>query len=118
MLHTNAIFPERRYRLLAAPRRRYLLWHLSRRESTTVEEAAARIAAWEAGVSADEVAQELYDRVRLSLVHSHLPRLADHAVVDYDRASGEVELQTELSGWLRTDDPPVDLDGADTIDRS
>ena len=105
------------YRLLAAPRRRYLLWHLSRRGSTTVEEAGRRIAAWEAGVPPGDVARALRERVRISLVHAHLPRLADHDVVDYDRASGEVELQTAISGWFPSDESPADLDADDLIDR-
>ena len=127
MSHSNLTYPEQVYRLLAAPRRRYLLWYLSRRGSTTVEEAAARIAAWEASARPGEVAREACEHIRISLVHAHLPRLADHDVVDYDRASGEVELQTEVSGWFRSDDSlaaldaddlPADLDVEDVIDRS
>lgn len=31
-------------------------------------------------------------RVKVELVHNHLPRLEEHGVVDYDRQHGDVEL--------------------------
>lgn len=43
---------------------------------------------------ADELERE---RAELELLHNHLPRLADHGVLAYDRASGEV-VAKEASG--------------------
>ncbi|MFC6719352.1 hypothetical protein ACFQGT_03555 [Natrialbaceae archaeon GCM10025810] len=76
--------------LLADARRRYVLYHFLKNQRGSAEELAPQIAAWERGVSVDEVDQSAVDRVSVALVHNHLPRLADHGIVDYDARSGDV----------------------------
>jgi len=71
--------------LLSNSRRRGVLYAVERGEETTVEELADRISSW-LGDAHDA------SSVRLSLVHTHLPRLADAGVVEYDRERGTVEL--------------------------
>lgn len=70
--------------LLSNARRRGVLYAVSRDGTTTVAELADRIAAWQDG---DHSAED----VRTSLVHAHLPRLADAGVVAYDHQRGVVE---------------------------
>ena len=93
------------YGLLADPRRRYLLWHLSECGRATVEEVATRIAAWERDAAVEDVPRSRCKRVAASLHHAHLPRLADHGVVDYDRESGEVVLTDDVVDRLPVAEP-------------
>ncbi|MDG5821520.1 hypothetical protein [Natronococcus sp. A-GB7] len=49
--------------------------------------------------NADELQQE---QARLELHHNHLPRLADHGVIEYDQRTGAIVLRevTELEPYL------------------
>lgn len=68
--------------LLAEPRRRKLLYHLSSYEEVaSLDDLATAIAAEEHGGSPPEA---LVDRVRCELHHVHLPRLTAEQVVEYD----------------------------------
>lgn len=80
------------YALLGERRRRYLLYLLVETEYSTVSDLAAWIAARERGEPTDAVPESARRSVHVSLVHHHLPLLADHAVVDYDLRSGDVVL--------------------------
>lgn len=85
-----SLSPDDTYGLLAAPRRRYVLAELLENEYGTAEELAARIAAWEEGTAIDGASEGLRREVHIALVHNHLPRLADHGVVEYDARNGDV----------------------------
>ncbi len=66
---------------LSEPRRRYVLYSLA--DSTTpmdVETLAQLVAKWEVGRPDPGRIQ----RVHLTLVHNHLPKLADAELVEYD----------------------------------
>ncbi len=80
------------YRLLGESRRRYLLYQLLDEPCVTIDDLATQIVAWERGQSTDAVDEETHQRVCISLVHVHLPMLADHGVVEYDLRSGDVVL--------------------------
>lgn len=101
------------YTLLGESRRRYLLYQLVDEEYANVDDLSLQIAAWERGTSIDAVSEEERQRVCISLVHAHLPRLADHGVVDYDLRSGDVvltdgvtALEPLLEQFKRTEDVP------------
>ena len=101
------------YSLLGKSRRRYLLYQLLDREHGNVEELSLQIAAWEAEDSMEAVDEEFRQRVYVSLVHNHLPRLADHGVVDYDLRSGDVvkrdgfaDLEPILEQFRQTESTP------------
>ena len=78
------------YDALSHPRRRYVCHLLSEDDRWSVAELAGRIAAWEAGVPGDAIAEYRRERVAVSLYHSHLPKLAADDVVDFDDATGTV----------------------------
>jgi hypothetical protein len=78
------------YDALSHPRRRYVCHLLPEDDRWSVAELAGRIAAWEAGVPGDAVAEYRRERVAVSLYHSHLPKLAADDVVDFDDATGTV----------------------------
>lgn len=74
---------------IADSRRRYLLRVLAQQERCTVGELTAYIAKREA----DESEQEYIDHRRyiaISLVHNHLPRLANDALIEYNHSRKEV----------------------------
>ena len=80
----NAADVSAAFDLLSNARRRGVLYAVSRSGPVTVAELAERIAAWQDGNHSPK-------EVRTSLVHAHLPKLADAGVVDYDHERGIVE---------------------------
>ncbi|UPV74718.1 hypothetical protein M0R89_01280 [Halorussus limi] len=85
------------------PRRRYALYYLSDRGATDVETLSTVVAGW-ARTRADPsavVTPEDREDVRVSLHHTHLPRLEREGFVRYDRETGEVEL-AEMPDLLET----------------
>lgn len=77
--------------LLENSRRRTLLSVVLETDAETDEELARRVAARERNRPLADVSDDVRDRVYVALVHNHLPRLADHDVLEYDRATGTVE---------------------------
>ena len=88
---------------LRSARRRYLLYHLADNDDpvVTFEEAVAAIREYEgADTGSDEVPPR--QSVRTDLLHSHLPRLADAGVLDYDLRTGEIRFEGTgpVEEWL------------------
>ncbi|MBX0286168.1 DUF7344 domain-containing protein [Haloarcula salinisoli] len=77
------------YESLAHVRRRYLCCLLCGRSELRVDEAVSAIATWETEDGAD-ISTSTRDRIRLALLHSHIPKLREHDVVDFDHHSGIV----------------------------
>jgi DNA-binding transcriptional ArsR family regulator len=79
--------------LLSSPRRRMVLYYLRRYgEASTVTELAEEIAALEYDVDVEELSRQQQKRVYVSLYQTHVPKLAEAGVVDYDKDTGEVTL--------------------------
>lgn len=78
------------YGLLSESRRRFVLYELMERGEVTVDGVARRIVEHETGEHDDGSAKPLERSVPISLVHTHLPRLADCGLVEYDAATGTV----------------------------
>jgi DNA-binding transcriptional ArsR family regulator len=94
--------------LLADDHRLYALDYPSQRVgAVSFEELADRLAVREGSDSDDR--RDRRDRIRASLVHHHLPRLADTGIVRYDPERGTVELR-DASDRLR---PYLQLAAAD-----
>lgn len=77
--------------LLAESERRYLLYQLAETRRGNLEDIVSEIAAWELE-EGDPVDSEYRQQVYVSLIHNHLPRLADYDIVDYDLRSGDIVL--------------------------
>jgi len=85
-----------RYSLLSDGRRRLALSLLAERGgSMGLEPLATMVAAREADDTVP--AEALIERVEVSLHHAHLPKLADHDVIDYDAETRRVERVRSLS---------------------
>ena len=83
---TTGLSESERHLLLSAERRRIALSVLEdRADPMDLEALAAAVAA-----RADDDGEDAVDRTMIDLHHSHLPRMDDLGVVDYDRDSGEV----------------------------
>ncbi|WP_076432939.1 DUF7344 domain-containing protein [Haladaptatus litoreus] len=82
-------------RLLAHPRRRYILHRLNQTDHPFELQTLARTTAeWEAGMSPETVSAEFIERVRMSLYHKHIPKLAAAGILVFDERSEMVTLDT------------------------
>lgn len=68
-------------------------------ETATVNELAEQIAAWENEIDVDELSSQQRKRVYVSLYQTHLPKLAETNIVDYDVDEGTVRL-TDQAGEI------------------
>ncbi|MDF9746951.1 DUF7344 domain-containing protein [Natrinema salsiterrestre] len=103
------------YHLLQTKRRRDVLRYLREAEEPVrLRELAEQVAAWEQETTIDELSSDERQRVYISLYQSHLPKLDNHGIVDYDKDRGRVEPTARtplLDSYL---EPPT---GADSSDR-
>jgi predicted transcriptional regulator len=77
--------------VLSNRRRRYALHVLTRRDGAVeLGPLAEQVAAWENGVVVDEVTPAERKRVYTALQQSHLPKLDDVGVVDFDKRAGTI----------------------------
>lgn len=76
--------------VLGKSRRRFALYYLLSNGHTSIDSLSVQIAAWEQGESVTSVDEEIRRRVKISLHHNHLPRLAAHDIIEYDARSGDV----------------------------
>lgn len=79
------------FEALAHPRRRYLLYTLLEKNAWTLTELAEKVAAWEHDGHADAVTETDRDRVYVSLLHAHVPKLEDDDVVAFDPEDETIE---------------------------
>lgn len=79
--------------LLSSPRRRFVLYYL-RTETGPIELTALadEVAAWEYDTPIEELTDQERKRAYVSLYQTHIPKLSDADIVEYDTESGEVEL--------------------------
>lgn len=85
------------YHVLQNERRRLTLRYLVDTEQTDLGSITDQVAAWEHGTTIDELPSDQRKRVYISLYQSHLPTLAEHNVIDYDRESNVVTPLDTLS---------------------
>lgn len=101
------------YEVLANPRRRAAVRHLlSRDGAARLGDMAREIAAWENGTDPRDVSSAERERVYISLLQLHMPRLDDAGVVAYDdrgktaRATPAGEALAPLVGPSTTEEAP------------
>ncbi|WP_276271729.1 DUF7344 domain-containing protein [Haloarcula litorea] len=96
--NNTSLSRDRVFDILSSPRRRYVLYFL-RQESSPIQltELAEHVAAWENDTTVEELSTQQRKRVYVSLYQTHLPKLADSGLVDYDEDSGEVAIARKAS---------------------
>jgi len=95
---------DRVFDILSSPRRRYVLYFL-RTEPNPIQltDLAEHVAAWENDTTVEELSTQQRKRVYVSLYQTHLPKLAEAGLVDYDEETGAVAIDakaTELDPLL------------------
>lgn len=82
------------FHLLQNSRRRAVLRYFftyPKRNEFNMRDIAEEIAAWENDISIDQLHSNQRQRVYIALYQSHLPKLADYGVVEYDQSRGTVK---------------------------
>jgi hypothetical protein len=75
---------DRVYEALAHSRRRYLCYSLLADPEWTAIDLAGKIAAWEHGIAESDVTTEQAERVYVTLLHTHVPKLVEEGIVSFD----------------------------------
>jgi len=103
---------DRVFDILSSPRRRYVLYYL-REYGGPVEltDLAEELAAWENDTTVAEISPQARKRVYVSLYQTHVPKLDEAGLIDYDSDSGELRLSDQgsvVDPYLgtQTDDRP------------
>lgn len=98
------------YHLLQNERRRLALRYLREIEpETDLGEMAVQVAAWENATTTEEVTSDMRQRVYIALYQSHLPKLAEEGVLEYDKNRKVIrrsEAAAQLDRYLTLDDRP------------
>lgn len=86
------------FEILSNPRRRNTISYLAQSDTEMVHlrDLAEQIAAWENGVSMQEVKYNERKRVYTSLYQTHLPKMDRLGIIEYDRSSGVVRPTPEV----------------------
>ena len=100
------------FHLLSNARRRAVLRYLLERdEEAELGTLAEHVAALENDCETDELSSDDRKRVYISLYQGHMPKLAQHDLVDYDQARGTVEPNRLIEAFEPyLDEAPLSLD--------
>jgi len=92
----SALSQDEAYDLLSSARRRYVISHLRSREGPVVlSDLSERLAAWENDIPVDELSDKQIKRIYVSLYQTHLPKLEDAGLIEYDKERSTLELRSE-----------------------
>lgn len=86
------------YELLSNKRRRYIVHYLKQRpeETVAVNDVTEQVAAWENDKPVEQLNAQERKRVHISLYQSHLPRLDEEGVIEYDDDADQVSVSESL----------------------
>ncbi|WP_276301485.1 DUF7344 domain-containing protein [Halorussus lipolyticus] len=86
------------FEVLKSPRRRYALYYLRQEGGETeLSDLTEQVAAWENETTPAGLSTEQRKRVYISLYQTHLPKLDEADIVEYDRDEGVVRLGDRAS---------------------
>lgn len=97
------------FEILSNARRRYMIDYLHQTGGTaTLSEIADQIAAWEYETPVDDVGNDERRRVYISLYQTHLPKLVEYGVIQYDEDTKTARLTgrvADVDRYLYLDEP-------------
>ncbi|PCR89733.1 DUF7344 domain-containing protein [Natrinema ejinorense] len=94
------------YHLLQTKRRRDVIRYVrDGEEPVRLRELAEQVAAWEQGTSVESLSSNERQRVYISLYQSHLPKLDNHGIINYDKDRGVVEATPQTAQFDSYLDP-------------
>lgn len=107
----NELRPSRdeMFELLGNSRRRRVLQYLLDQEAMTLTDLSAQVAAWEKDTTVDDLTSRQRKQMYSSLYQTHVPRLSDHGLVEYDADDRMVRLTGDadrIRRFLEVDDVP------------
>ncbi|QUO46871.1 MULTISPECIES: DUF7344 domain-containing protein [Halorubrum] len=95
------------FSLLSNPRRRFILQHLNGIEgSVKLQALAGEVAAWENETDPESLTDKQRKRLYVSLYQTHIPKLEEAGIVEYDRDTGDIRLTdrgSDLNRYLDRD---------------
>ena len=98
MESSQKLSPDVVFEILSSRRRRMVLYLLRQRgDEVTVNELAEEIAALENDVPVEELTSQQQKRVYVSLYQTHLPKLDQTGIIDYDADEGIVTLTSRAN---------------------
>lgn len=90
--------------LLSSPRRRFVLYYLNQVDGEVeIGELADEVAAWENDTDVDDLTSQQRKRVYVSLYQTHVPKMEDAGIIEYDSDRGVVALADQaddISAYL------------------
>lgn len=85
--------------ILSSPRRRYVLYYLrTSGDPVQLTDLAEEVAAWENNTETPDITEQERKRVYVSLYQTHIPRLAEVGLIEYDDDTGQIALAKEAAG--------------------
>ena len=72
------------FEAIAHPRRRYLVYTLAEATEWSLEDLATKLAAWETDTAEANIATLTRQEMYTSLYHSHVPKLVDLDMIEFD----------------------------------
>ncbi|WP_266082860.1 DUF7344 domain-containing protein [Haladaptatus caseinilyticus] len=72
------------FEAISHPRRRYLVYTLAEATEWSLDELATKLAAWETDTAKANIATLTRQEMYTSLYHSHVPKLVDLDVIEFD----------------------------------
>jgi DNA-binding transcriptional ArsR family regulator len=98
MSRADGLSQDEVFEVLKSPRRRYALYYLRQEGGETqLSDLTEQVAAWENETTPAALSTEQRKRVYISLYQTHLPKLDEANIVDYDRDEGIVRLGDRAS---------------------
>jgi hypothetical protein len=86
------------FTMLCCRRRRHILHYLRQEDrEVSLRELSMQLAAWENDVNVDAVTHKQRMRTYTALRQSHLPKLDENGIVEFDSSAGAVELTDDAS---------------------
>lgn len=81
------------FELFSSERRRFALYYLEEADGKVhVDELAEQIERWESDPESEGAVDDRYDEMRISLEHTHLPKVREAEHVEYERENQQLRI--------------------------